>query len=251
MKRTILFHYHLFKNAGTSVDQILKRNFGARWVSREFEGRRNRESHLREITQWVQAHPEAQAFSSHTLDLPPPVVPGVEIFPVLFVRHPLDRIASAYAFEKRQGGGGFGAVLARNTSFGGYVEVRLSMPGDRQCRNFHTDRFARMLTADAGNELSRSLAALDLLPFVGLVEQFSASMARLARLLQPAFPGFQAFEVSANMSRKAESTFESRMAAFQEELGAPLFDRLMAANEDDLALHTAVRSRLDGLDGGT
>ena len=109
--RKIILHYHLFKNAGTSVDQVLQQNFGSRWVTREFQHRGNPAVHRKEVAEWIVAHPDACAFSSHTLELPPPQIDGVEILPVIFIRHPIDRIVSAYSFERRQGGDGFGSVV--------------------------------------------------------------------------------------------------------------------------------------------
>jgi hypothetical protein len=60
------------------------------------------------------------------------------VLPVIFVRHPIDRIMSAYSFESKQTSESFGAVLARNTTLGGNIETRLSMPNDTQCRNFQS-----------------------------------------------------------------------------------------------------------------
>src|SRR5258708_242269 len=119
--RNLIFHYHLFKNAGTSVDAILKANFSGRWVTREFNGGPHA-ANVARVGQWVEEEKDAVAFSSHTAMLPPPSLEDVQFFPVVFVRHPIDRIASAYAFECKQPGDGFGAVLARNTTLGGYID---------------------------------------------------------------------------------------------------------------------------------
>jgi hypothetical protein len=242
MDRQIILHYHLFKNAGTSVDQVLRKNFGARWVTREFESRKNRELHAREVGAWVQENPDAVAFSSHTFDLPPPVIPGIQVIPVIFVRHPIDRIASAYAFEKTQPGGSLGAVLARNTTLRGYVEVRLAMGGDRQCRNFHASRFARLGAGESGTELERSIRAMQSLPFVGIVEDFGRSMERLTRLLKPAFPGFEGFEVSANTSRDSGVSLEGKVSLLRAELGADMYETVVKANEDDFTLYQTALS---------
>jgi hypothetical protein len=32
-QRKVVIHYHLFKNAGTSVDRMLKEIYGERWVT--------------------------------------------------------------------------------------------------------------------------------------------------------------------------------------------------------------------------
>src|SRR3546814_17353081 len=105
-------------------------------------------------------NPEAVAFSSHTAELPPPVLPGIRVIPLIFIRHPIDRIASVYSFERKQEADTFGAVLARNTTLKGYAQVRLRIPKDRQCHTFHLERFGKMFPADEGTELERAQRAL-------------------------------------------------------------------------------------------
>ncbi|GAA0741841.1 sulfotransferase family protein [Ideonella azotifigens] len=237
--RLVLFHYHLFKNAGTSLDKVLHENFGSRWLTREFEDR-PAEEHAQEVQDWLEASPDALAFSSHTALLPPPRQPGLQVFPLVFLRHPLDRIASAYSFERKQlGDHGFGAALAQSTSLAGYIRTRLTMPQDRQCRNFQTARLAPMYAAEAGSERERAVAALQRLPFVGIVEHFDASMAQLTQLIAPAFPEFRSFSVMENSSRGADLDLAARLAQLRETLGDEVYALLEASNADDLVLYDA------------
>lgn len=233
--RKIILHYHLFKNAGTSVDEMLKANFGERWVTREFPA--GHALNQAQVMQWIRSEPAAVAFSSHTALLPVPRAPDLQVFPIVFVRHPIDRIASAYAFERRQGGDGFGAVLARNTTLAGYIEVRLSLAHDRQCRDFHCARLAQMYGADSGSEAERALRALEALPFVGIVEEFESSLERLERWLAPHFSGFRKRLVERNVSRDPSLPLEERIARIAGELGPQAYERLLQLNAGDAELH--------------
>ncbi len=60
-ERTIILHYHLFKNAGTSVDAILQRNFPGRWVTREFPIAGENNTAL--VEDWIRETPDAIAYS--------------------------------------------------------------------------------------------------------------------------------------------------------------------------------------------
>lgn len=242
--RKVILHYHLFKNAGTSVDELLRACLGKRWVTREFEPRANATPHRREVAEWIRAHPQAVAFSSHTVELPPPAMGQVDILPVIFIRHPIDRIASAYAFERKQGGNGFGSVLARHTTLAGYVEVRLSMGRDRQCRNFHLSRFAPMFPAAEGTEFERASRAVDTLPFVGVVEEFDRSMSLLQSLVQADLPEFVARSVRANVSRDTAAPLDERLERLRAEVGEACYSALLAHNADDLKLHQQALQRL-------
>ena len=169
--RTVIFHYHLFKNAGTSLDAAFKENFSeekGEWVTKEFPA--NRRQNQEQVKQWIIDNPQAKCFSSHTAQLPPPQIDGVRVLPVLFIRHPIDRIASAYSFETKQPGNSVGAVIARNTDLKGYVQIRIAIPNDGQCQNFHTSRLAQYRQDPNKTALDNAKFALENLYFVGVVE---------------------------------------------------------------------------------
>lgn len=237
-----IMHYHLFKNAGTSLDASLKDNFeGDKWVTAEFPAQPAKNREL--ARQWVSENPQALCFSSHTAFFPTPEIPGRTILPVVFVRHPLDRIASAYAFEKKQGGNGFGSVLARNTTFSGYCETRLALGYDRQCKNFHVDRFASMFSPAFGSELERAIKAFEHLPFVGLVEEFDKSLVRLESWLKD--EGFKDISIvpkTHNVSRNNQATLEDKLAALEGEIGGEMFALLLEVNADDMVLYEKVKA---------
>lgn len=246
--RTVVLHYHLFKNAGTSLDKVLQENFGDKWVTREFQWNDNPEEHTRELGEWIVNNPDAIAFSSHTAELPPPHVAGIRIIPLIFVRHPLDRIASAYYFDRKQKDSvTFGAVLARNTTLRGYAEVGLHVVGDRQCRNFHTERFAKTYCSTTGTELERALRAVRELPFVGVVDRFDESMAKMEEMLQPFFSDFAVVQAAENVSRDISIRLEDRLIQLRETL-AETFDVLYAANKDDLMLYESALKKMIGSD---
>ena len=236
--RGVIIHYHLFKNAGTSVDAILRRNFGERWASQEYPPRLGIEA----AREFLIANPHIAALSSHTLLLPPPKIPDAEILPILFIRHPLDRLKSAYLFEREQRADTVGVRLARENDFAGYLRARLEIPGDRSCRNFQTHRLAMAEPENGDTELARALRAFDRLPFVGSVEAFDPSLIALERLVQPWFPDFRVFQTRENVSRPPSSVDE-RLTELKSELGEEVFELIASANADDLALYQRALDR--------
>ena len=237
-RRPIIIHYHFFKNAGTSVDAILQRNFGAGWTSREYPAR----STPNAASEFLVANPQIAALSSHTLPLPPPNIPDAEILPILFIRHPLDRLKSAYLFERHQRADTDGSRLARQHDLAGYLRARLAVPGDRSCRNFHTHRLAMAEPAESGSEWERALRAFERLPFIGSVEAFDASLVALEEMAKPWFPEFRVFQARENVSR-APSSIEERLAQLEDELGAETFEFIAVANADDLELYRRALAR--------
>lgn len=245
-QRTVVLHYHLFKNAGTSVDAMLRQNFAEGWAQQEFPvtgGRAVRRSNAPAVAGYIEANPHLRAISSHTALLPVPAVEGVDVFPVIFIRHPIDRLASAYRFERRQKADTFGARLARETDFAGYVRALLDRPGNGVARDFQVMRLAYGSPGAAGSDLDRALLTMDRLPFIGLVEAFEKSLAELERLLAPIHPGFRAVAYTKNVSRDAEGSLAGRLDAIETELGPELHARLMEANAADLQLFEMVADR--------
>ena len=218
-ERTIILHYHLFKNAGTSVDAILQRNFPGRWVTREFPIAGENNTAL--VEDWIRETPDAIAYSSHTMMGPLPQVEGVRVISFLLLRDPIERIKSAYRFERTQDADTWGAQLAKTHDFEGYVHARLARKGDRQCRNFQTYRLASMMPGTEP-ELDRAKRALSALTVVGRVEAFDEAMERL----RAAYPGLTYQAVKANTSAGTDGV----------EVSGEIAKDLKATNAEDLSI---------------
>lgn len=236
ISRHVVLHYHLFKNAGTSVDRVLKANFSDRWVTREFSmaGGNNTE----QVEDWIRETPDAVAYSTHTAVGPLPNVAGVEVIPLVMLRDPIARICSAYRFERHQDADTLGANLAKEHDFAGYVRARLERKNDRQCRDFHVSRLATMRPGPE-DEMDRAIEALDLLMqegVVGLVDDFAGTIERLQWRLRPSFPYFKADSVRANTSSSDIPTGDPEVLA-----------ELEAANANDFDLLELARVRLHDL----
>ncbi|MEO0659453.1 MAG: hypothetical protein AAFY74_18575 [Pseudomonadota bacterium] len=233
MIRTVVLHYHLFKNAGTSLDQMLRAHLGDAWITEEFS--MAGDNNTAQVADWIADNPEALAFSSHTMVGPLPEVDGVEIIPVILLRNPLARIASAYRFERKQEADTWGAELAKEHDLEGYVRARLARPNDRQCRNFQVARLAT-LRPGPGRELFRANAGLNMLQghgVVGRVEHFDAFRSALLTRLAPAFPDFDPPAARANTTRADSQQISLDLAAL-----------LTEHNTDDIALLAQVNALL-------
>lgn len=227
--RTIILHYHLFKNAGTSLDRILQKNFGDGWVTAEFDGQGGDNSGA--VADWIASTPDAVAYSSHTMLGPVPQVEGVRVVPIVLLRDPIKRIKSAYRFERKQQADTWGAQLAKQHDLEGYVRARLARPNDRQCRNFQTARLASMCPGD-GPELDRALQAMDILRktgVIGRVEAFDDALTQLGTRLHNSHPDFTWESTKANVSAPVDGP----------DTESTLDEELAAENADDLHLWKA------------
>jgi len=246
LHRHVIVHYHLFKNAGTSLDSILKENFGKGWREQEGHGAGWPAA---DVTAYLRQHPEIVVLSSHTALLPAPALSNATTYPVIFVRHPLDRIRSIYEFERKQLADTEGARKAKETDMAGYIAWRLNRTGDRSIRDFQSYRLACAVPEVVGgeklDEAARALKAIETLPFVGLVERFDESLARLQAWLQPIFPYIDFKPTKANVTQRGESSLEARLEAMKKEIGAELYDEMLAGNAVDLRVFELLLARVN------
>lgn len=97
--RTVILHYHIYKNAGTSFDHVLGHNFGDKHEL--FDGPYpffviDQE----QLDRIIMRRPNALAFSSHQIMLPPPSSLDYRTLSAIFLRNPFLRIASIYRFKR-------------------------------------------------------------------------------------------------------------------------------------------------------
>jgi hypothetical protein len=239
--RPLIIHYHLFKNAGSSVDAILQANFAGRCRSAEFPPRPALQE--RQLRDMVAMDREFVAISSHTLTLPPCTIGDVLSFPIVFLRHPLDRQKSAYNFERVQQADTRGARLAKEFDFAAYLEARLTDPKDPACRDFQTRRLALMDVQNEGPEFERALRVVESFPFIGLVEAFAQSIAALEQSIRPLFPSFRGFVVHENASHPPDQSLGQRLALIAAELGPVLSRAFEEANPGDFDLYRRISLR--------
>lgn len=240
--RPILTHLHLFKNAGTSVDRCLRHNFGDRWGSID---RQPADGQLtaREVANFLEEHQDLVAISSHHLRPPLSPVGAISFIPIVFLRHPLDRIASAYTFEKRQDGSSPSSAAALEYDLAGWIDFH-NAKGSVQCSNFQTmmlstDRHedGRLVKADdTAGHLTRARNFLLSLPAFGLVESYRRSWEALYPTISPLHPSFQVVITRENATAR-NADLAARLNRIEMDLGVERYRELELANAADLELH--------------
>lgn len=245
MTRPVVLHFHLFKNAGTSVDVILKRNFGDAWG--EVEGPNNKKLDSEPLVEFIRSHPNLKAISSHTAVVTLPKADDLNIIPMCFVRHPIDRIRSVYDFERVQEAKTPGAIQAKKGSFKEYVDWRLANPPSWQVKNFHAVRFKDFyeFTRPMQQELveKRALRAVRNMPWLGLVEKFEQSMEAYALAIREHFPEFKIYQANANRTTNSQLSLQDNIEAFKDRVGIETYSELEEMNELDFRLYEIVKKR--------
>jgi hypothetical protein len=202
--RKVIAHGHIFKNAGTTFDWSLARNFGDEFLDHR-DDTAMRELGADHVSELLRADEKLQAISSHCLCCPLPQMEGAQTLPVFFLRHPVARIQSVYTFERQQEATTPGAKAAKNLTFRNYVTWRMQPEVARTIRNFQTFYLAgaNQHIGDSAVDGAVFELALNTLQRanVGIVERYDESMVVLEARLGEHFDSLDLAYVRQNVSR--------------------------------------------------
>lgn len=248
--RPLIVHYHLFKNAGTSVEAVLESNFGSRWKSYDTDDPAGSVAPST-VVEMARSDPEMIAFSSHQLRPPLPVIDGAVVIPVVFLRHPLDRMQSVYDFDRRRGPVTPAGVVAAEHELPGYVDVMLERNA-HHVRNFHVRTLTDLRDPTTGKRIAtdeedfgRAVRFIESLPAVGIVERYEESWLGLAAIVRMVHPGFFVRPAHSNADPTRPESLEARLDRMRSRLGDERFERLQEANRLDLALYGIAIARFE------
>jgi hypothetical protein len=246
--RFVLLHYHFFKNAGSTIEDILAHSFFenyARFDSDDFDGCVGQA----ELISYLRRHPRLRAVSSHQFRYPLPQEPGFIFFDLCFLRDPIDRIRSMYDyFREKPIPGEPASDLACEQTVGGFVAGLVEQHAYR-ASNVQVNMLANGIVNDVPVEadLDRAIAVMLQTSLLGVVDLFSESLVAGQYRLRPVFPRLALAQQAANVS-------SARMEKFREACDADVFAELVRLNALDTELlnraRAEVRRRFSLVPGG-
>jgi hypothetical protein len=237
----VLIHIHLFKNGGSTLDWILRKNFANQFM--EFHGKTADSVLLAsDIEQMVENHPAHVAFSSHHFRLPLDTITAKPIFPIIFLRHPLDRIASMFDQERRMAPECDDWMFA---SLSNWIETSIKKRPYIFCDSQVSFLARGGVYYEPPNELCLEDAteALDGLPFFGLVSEYDASIVLLENQLRHWWPEFDGAYFPQNEGSR-DRGLESRLERLASHLTPSAYTALLRNNKYDLALFEHAKTEL-------
>lgn len=249
MGRAVLVHYHIFKNAGCSVDASLKASFGSAWAG--FEGLHAHDiQSSTQLAQFLENNPNILAVSTH---LARPPLPWDGCLPVVFLRHPLLRARSVYEFTLRDPAQPFSDV-ARENGFAGYIRWVLRRgSGSVVIRNYQVVHLSQaswrcehILDAEANQrDLEDAKALLTEWGVAGIVESYALSARTFQALYGPFLPGLEFKNVRVNATSSVHGSIQEQIEQSRDLLGRALCDDFMDVNALDVALYEHAARVLD------
>ncbi len=243
--RFVILHYHILKNAGSTVIEMLDRSFGERLCLYDTDERSGTVD-ADQVASLIEEQPRLQAFSSHQIRHPLPLRPGTLFFDICFLRDPVDRVRSMYDyFRKRPAAGDPISDLANRATPGEFIRGMVTEHA------LHAMNVQVNLLAQAGDsdeptraDLAVAKRRIEEASFPGVVDLFDASVVAGEYFLRAAFPGLDCALPPVNVSKGLDSTLAERMAGLRGECEPGVFERLVEMNALDYELLEAARAEV-------
>jgi len=248
-ENVILLHCHIFKNGGSTIDSVLRENFGFRAIFRE-----SSDCHKfllsGEIIDIVESADcgEVASISSHRMGLPAPSHPSLTFIPLVMIREPLDRLGSMFSFYRRQRDEtGHEYLLAKKTSFKEFVETLMGADLDSsftnlQCQFFLGNySFPKHPTEKTWATIAENLNTV---PCVGVLDKFDESMILWEQNLRQFLPSIDLSYTKQNVSHERAQNLDERLEFILEELAEKLVAEFKKRNEFDYRMYNLVKNKI-------
>jgi len=245
LMRLVILHYHIFKNAGSTIEDILDHSFGERFAKLETPAGEGLISNP-ELLRFFDARPNLHAFSSHQVRHPLPEAPGYLFFDICFLRDPIDRIRSIYTYFRRKPNPADPmSGLANRTALGDFI-AGMIQDFPLFVKNVQVNLLACGGDSDEPQPRDLDLAVQRMLAtsFLGVVDCFDQSVAAGAYALRCAFPELDCARPAVNVSDGLEGTVASRTEKLRQACAPEVYEELLRLNTLDRELVDRARAEV-------
>jgi hypothetical protein len=235
--RFVIVHYHIFKNAGTTLERILEREFPG-CFARIHGSSADATLDAEDLVSFLGSHPNVKAVTSHHLRYPAPVMRNTVIFDCCFLRHPLDRLDSIYSYYRKVDSTDPLCRSAHRQTPAEFVRQLLDRSPEQVSNAQVTQIANRGAFTRPANEadLERAVEIVRNMALPGVVEMFQESMVAAEYFIRPAFPSIRLGSPPANISRQILSDAAEREQRLIRLWGGDLHRELARLNELDIRL---------------
>ena len=239
-KRVVIVHNHVFKNAGSTIDWALRRNFNNGFDDHRDDARMILGPEY--LGPYLRDNPWIRALSTHHLRPPLPVLDEMHLMSIMMFRHPIERVTSVYKFERKEiHAETLGAKFARNHDIREYVLWRMRFDVPPTIRNIHIFRTLALPVNWQKEvneaELAQARRYVDSVEMIGFVERFDESMVLFEDTLRLFLPDIDLSYKIQNVGQRREETLEERIQRLKKEVGDDAFQLLVERNRADLELY--------------
>lgn len=244
--RPIVVHFHIFKNAGTTIDWILQKNFAIDAVKFDDLQRAANIYPPEKIVEMATKYNYAKSLSSHQIRFPLPKADDFTFLPIVFVRHPIDRAVSIYNFTKIEDRDDAYHRLAKSSTLKQFVEANFENKEYTHLKNPQTRWLAQEIKEfNPPLRLARAIEYINSSAIIGVVDRIDESLVVAENILRPFFPKIDMAYISQNVSIGRTGTLEEKLAQIRKEIGDNTMLKLKMRNDLDFQIYEHANKELD------
>ncbi len=251
--RTVICHYHIYKNSGSTYDALLAENYGDRHIC--FDGPFPFFSIDQEqLARIIERKRDLIAFSSHQIQLPVPVSLDFHVLPVVFVRQPLLRVHSIYKFKRQAYDGTVTSKAAREKSFDEWLQycfsdrAEITHISNAQTRimgaGYRQRPLMRRTSSGMEYDIHQAMRNLENVRLLARTECFYEDVGRFPEILRQHGIAFEFRKIAPRnvTSNDHGASVIERVAQVKQLLQQTTYQQLVDANWQDVALYESACS---------
>ena len=245
-KQSILLHFHIFKNAGSTIEWLLEKNFPKKNLSIDGESP-GEIIQMEQINDILEKKTLIKTISSHQIRYPIPKNTRFNFISILFLRHPIDRAFSIYYFKKNEIDNSIGSIKARSMSLPEFIKWNMDFKEYMPMKNFQVLFLSNKTTKEGVSEKDLEIAInrMKSSSIIGVVDRMDESLVIAESFLKQEFPKINLAYVKQNVSQERKGTMIERLKHSEDSLGADLKNRLIEYNKLDMKLYHSTNKEMD------
>ncbi|TKI69920.1 sulfotransferase family protein [Sulfurimonas crateris] len=247
-KRDVILHSHIFKNAGTTFDHTLEKNFAKNFVDHR-EDRDLVEGKQDYLNSFLDKNSTINAFSSHSIHFKAQNNERYNFHQIYFLRHPIERIKSVYTFERQQPAEiSLGAKMAKELDMNEYIRWRMRDDVAATIRNCHTVFLSGLGPNPNKIDEKYKVAKKNIfeIPLIGIVDRYDESMVVFEEYLREHFPNIDLSYVRKNVTDTSkELSVDEKSDKLLQQIDEDLQQLVLEKNAYDLELYKLGNDLLD------
>jgi len=245
-KRKIIIHFHIFKNAGSTIEWVFEKNFKNKTLS--IDGKEPGEIiSLDKVINIIKKKPNVKMFSSHQIRFPMPKNIEIDFLSLLFIRHPIDRAFSIYYFKSNQTDDSIGSKYARSLSLKDFIAWNLKLNGYMVMKNFQVLFLSDKNTREKVDERDLDLAInrMKSCDIIGIVDRMDESLTVAEHFLQKYYENIDMSYISQNVSAERSGNITDKLKKEGKVIGTSILEQLSKVNKLDFELYQETSKELD------
>lgn len=249
IKNPVCLHFHIFKNAGTTIDWTLKKFFLNQHLTMDEQAKSPTEIFSwHQVIDFLNKHPTVKAFSSHLIRFPIPENTQFHFLPIVFIRHPIDRAFSIYSFLKKDSDNSITSLVAKTGSLEEFIKWNLKIKKYAGLRNFQVFFLSHSVNDDSlvnSDDYVLAIERIQKCTVAGIVDRLDESLVVAENFLKPYFEKIDLSYKKQNVSKDRIGSILQRLEFNKQEIGEELFSELISHNNFDLQLYNDVNENLN------